>query len=979
MNTDEAVSGLFGEVRGTVRNFTLSSSEFKSTATYFGAIVGYGRGNMDTIYVDDTVTIESSASECGGLVGRYGSTSTATISNCWFAGTVTSSAQYCGGIAGRVENGQKSIVNCMSSGTISSAVAVDQVAFAGGMVGGVYSDNGKLTTTFTMNDCLNTAKVDATSPYGVGSVIGRARNIKTVTIEQTYTTNESSSSVGYVTSTSGYVGIGNASAVNKGETDASGSPDNAYAVTGTPILKTDVNLEGAEGYKNTQLNFWVKEGDTGLWVARKNATPALKSFIDKTEWNKDVNLNVQRVHTDWYYNNLNTEEKTYTIGTVAEFYGLAEIVNNDGRTFAADETVYLTNDIVINSGEFNKNTWMKWQPILSFAGTFDGMYEGKIHTISGIYIDETSTTEVGLFRIVTGSIKNLGLKNSYIFSTKNNTGSIAGELRGGQLFNVYSNAKVTGSGQVTGGIIGRVKTTASTLTGCWFDGEVQSSNLAAGGIAGGAIMHVTFKDCLNTGSVTNTVSANAWTGGICGYNNNGGIVTVENCINTGKIIASNTSGAILGRSNVKNGFVVTSAYASSQSCATAYSGNAPATAVTTFDENAYKGIAGTQFSTLNFAAPTETNPIQWVLRTGAVPGVISWTSASEKIVADTTWYDTSDVTLGTTTNPYMLATKEEFYGFAKLAFEGNTFSGKTIQLVNSLTFNGVTENTDVSGWKATPPVDIWIPIKEFAGTFDGQNKTISGIYINESSTAEVGLFRIVTGCIKNFGLKSSYIASTKNNTGSIVGELRGGQLLNVYSNAKVTSSGQVTGGIIGRVKTTASTLTGCWFDGEVEASNLAAGGIAGGAIMHVTFKDCLNTGSVTNTISANAWTGGICGYNNNGAVVTIENCINTGIITASNTCGSILGQSNVNNGFKTTNVYASTQSCAVTHSGKAPSTTIATFDEELYKESEGTKFSTLNFATPTVENPIQWVLRKDAIPGLADWTPSSDKLVTNTN
>lgn len=69
----------------------------------------------------------------------------------------------------------------------------------------------------------------------------------------------------------------------------------------------------------------------------------------------------------------------------------------------------------------------------------------------------------------------------------------------------------------------------------------------------------------------------------------------------------------------------------------------------------------------------------------------------------------------------------------------DNFSGKTIKLNSNLNLNCTQDNQ-------------WIPISDsthsFLGTFDGNNKTITGIYINNTSSNQ-GLFGFNQGTIKN--------------------------------------------------------------------------------------------------------------------------------------------------------------------------------------------------------------------------------------
>ena len=81
----------------------------------------------------------------------------------------------------------------------------------------------------------------------------------------------------------------------------------------------------------------------------------------------------------------------------------------------------------------------------------------------------------------------------------------------------------------------------------------------------------------------------------------------------------------------------------------------------------------------------------------------------------------------------------------------------------------------------------WTPIPGFAGTFDGNGKTITGLTINQPSTNNVGLFASIedVGTVKNLKLDKVNVTANSN-VGAIAGENRG-----TIENCSV--SGSVTG------------------------------------------------------------------------------------------------------------------------------------------------------------------------------------------
>jgi len=166
----------------------------------------------------------------------------------------------------------------------------------------------------------------------------------------------------------------------------------------------------------------------------------------------------------------------YLIGTAAELYGFAEIVNN-GNTSA---NAKLTADIVVNenvldaNGEANTGDFVLWTPIGNDdnSKTYSGTFDGQGHTISGLYVSG-SGWYVGLIGKVGGVavVRNLGIVDSYFSSSNNFLGSIVGGVSYSSsvtLANVYSTSTVKGDnwiGGLAGGGDGSVSVVNSYFAG----------------------------------------------------------------------------------------------------------------------------------------------------------------------------------------------------------------------------------------------------------------------------------------------------------------------------------------------------------------------------------------------------------------------------------------------------------------------------------------------------------------------------------
>ena len=85
-----------------------------------------------------------------------------------------------------------------------------------------------------------------------------------------------------------------------------------------------------------------------------------------------------------------TENSPYQIGTAAELYWFAALVNGElgGETQNASANAVLTADINCSS--------ITWTPI-GFRYPYEGTFDGQGYTISGLYFNDRNVDFVGLF------------------------------------------------------------------------------------------------------------------------------------------------------------------------------------------------------------------------------------------------------------------------------------------------------------------------------------------------------------------------------------------------------------------------------------------------------------------------------------------------------------------------------------------------------------------------------------------------------
>ena len=905
MNATVAQSGLFGWVTsaGVVKNMYVTDSFFKSTNTDLGSVAGYSQGHVSTIYSDATVV--TSGKNSGGIVGSV--SDKATIENCWFDGTIETSRSQTGGILGYIAyaNGLVNVKDCLYTGKIIfTTTSSDWGLRIGGIIGGAHDFH---TPTITIENCMSagtiTQKSGSTATPAVSAVYGgfdEGRATK-LNLTNVYGTNEcfAQSRIYHQ-----YIASGGATAAT-------------LKITGKGIMKAKSDLLGTAGYQNTLLDF----EEDGAWVARKDNVPGLKAFtkvIGETVSIESVEQN------NWY----NANETVFGIGSASALQSLAIYTNGTNKIDFTDKTILLMDDIEINPVEEGTlSAWhagtgtlpTSWTPI-GVGVAFNGTLDGQMHTISGLYMKVTNNTNtsqwtgLGLFARTAyySTLKNFSLVDSYLRvydsnGNQNNAGYIAnlGSIVGyhhGYMSTVYSNARIVSNRKMVGGIMGY--SNSRGVTNVWYDGAMTLSGphgREVGGIVGVMDSGNPFENILFTGSISYDADrSDAGIGGIFGITLSSRTkdILLKNVISTGtrnkgqwggdQAVGSFAGLLYQAPVNVENVYVITDTWSSTHNI---YSGGAGAISGTITQLAEADLIGGLAY--VNTSLDFENT---WVLRNNDVPGLKAFAenevNVDDIIVPDTTWYDDAATTL-------QIQDEADMYGFMKLMNEGKTFAGKTVTLETNLEMNTVDANT-VKAWQAGTkvPANKWTvsnasKYASFAGTFNGNDHTISGVYC-AGDGIRTGLFGYVAteGSVKNFRLTDSYF-NHKNTTGyagGVAAELYG-PIENVYSNAVVDSKATQTGGLVGIMsgpsykigntvseeKTTTDsngntiitvtntttygrhtrTVKNCWFAGEVNVTITKADERVGGLVATVSqgkvnFENCLFTGKISTKDSVNS-------------------------------------------------------------------------------------------------------------------------------
>ena len=192
--------------------------------------------------------------------------------------------------------------------------------------------------------------------------------------------------------------------------------------------------------------------------------------------------------------------------------------------------------------------------------------------------------------------------------------------------------------------------------------------------------------------------------------------------------------------------------------------------------------------------------------------------------------------------------------------------------------------TDQSGTTGAAPFNPteWTPIGEnsshqFAGTFDGNGKTVSGIYISGTSSY-IGLFGYTTGAVKYVDVVDSYISGSSS-VGGVVGCITSGTV-SYCSNSGSIFGSRYAGGVVGYI--TSGTVSYCSNSGSISGSSFNVGGVVG-CIKSGTVSNCCNTGCVNGSSNR---VGGVVGLEDGG---TVLNCYNTGYVKGNCYVGGVVG------------------------------------------------------------------------------------------
>ena len=788
------IVGVVGYLKtGTIQNIGLENSYFySSNGSYIAGICGYNEGGtIDNCYNAGNINGQQGV---GGICGRnngvfkFASFSfiAGVIKNCYNTGNISGSHSKIGGVCGL---NNFTLENCYNTGNVTGGTSA---SFVGGIVGNNYIDNRN--SGYTFRNCYNTGTVTGKSSFG--AVYG----------SDTY---KDAQNCYYLSETE----VPESDGISGKTADQFASGEVTYLLNGSKPGDANIfrqNLDNGEPTDATPVldsaHDVVYEGK--LCTSGTGYTNDEDSTSEIHAWDEDGFCKNDDTH---YQPAVKNAENVYEISNAGQLYWFASEVNGGNCVNAI-----LTKDIVVNKGDVagcegtKTKGWREWTPISYYFDQKMGDFDGKGHTISGLYCNDKNN-DAGLFaRAGHIRISNVGVINSYIKGKENAGGITAKNDSYGSIRNCYSICTVSG----------------------------YDDNAKVGGICGSSSYEI--ENCY---SVSN--------GGVCSANS----ATIGNCYYLSDSETDDIDGTIAKTAEqFKNGEV----------CYLLNGGKSDETIAF------YQTIGEDDYPVLDSTRKTV------YADTDCDGSALNYTNGSDVSQSDHDWddngfcknYPTHYQKPEEVNGVYQIANAGQLYWFAAYVntydYDNATYPNVAANAV--LTADITVNEGDVAGYDGTKAEGwrVWTPIAPnratYAGKFDGQGHTISGLYFNNEDIDDgkyVGLFGHMEngGEIQNVGLKNSYFRG-RNYIGGICGSnYKTGTIRNCYSEANLT-------GVV------------------ANKSGFDIGGVVGKN--NGTVENCYNTGNVV----GNKWVGGVCGYNDG----TNNNCYNTGKVTGTSYVGGVCGQ-----------------------------------------------------------------------------------------
>lgn len=622
-----------------------------------------------------------------------------------------------------------------------------------------------------------------------------------------------------------------------------------------------------------------------------------------------------------------------------------QIVNNNNRSINGRLTANINlNDKVWNPiGNHDRQ----------YAGTFDGQgftisnvyvnstsvdrgLFGKITTsgviknvnVNNITIAGTRDYSGGLLGVaVGGTISNCHVTGINISAGRAQTGGLIGQVEGAA---VITDCSVTGTSSMktivgtnnTGGLVGYIKANNVQFRNCRVENLNISSTSSNSRIAG-AIGHADYRfDMYDTIVKGVNVTGTRYMGGLAFAVKNGSFI--ERCMVLDSTITSTQTsattdveiGGLIGvvTSDVANTIQYNAVYNTTVSSAGRMSGGfiGKIEAARHFISENYSA------ATLNLrAAPTRAGTLVGYVANAELNDLFYVTASGQNAIGEqvssSTVTNIRGVTAAEATNGALLSYLNNLTNIWKTGNDGYPVIDGNLAVAPSKDASGYfligsafqlewfqkhvnAGNTSAS---AKLVADINLNNKKmdtignnnvrYAGTFDGQNFTISNLYISKTGN-DKGLFGSTapTAVLRNLKLKNVYINTNGSYVGGLVGLLRG-TVSNITVEGMNINGASYVGGVIGQSEASTQ-LNNITVIGETGAKTIkGTGSFVGGVAGNIKATMPVNNVIVKNVdFTANEKAGGVFGDSDGGTVRISEALVENVNISVNHYAGGVI-------------------------------------------------------------------------------------------
>ena len=612
---------------------------------------------------------------------------------------------------------------------------------------------------------------------------------------------------------------------------------------------------------------------------------------------------------------------------------LTEDINLNGYCYAADKTqslnelswVPIGNETNKYKGTFDGNGKTISNLYINASQNNMGLF-GHINqsTIKDLTLEDAKVTNTGSYTgILAGCAGDDASTLQYIKISKtcqiqakgdksDYTGGIVGAFYG-YAYNCVNYATVEGR-QCVGGLFGKYSGTGNFITACANYGNITATWWNAGGLVGSFVSGI-IQDCANYGDVKGTYRV----AGMAGYVYQG---EIQNVFSYGSISTTlNTEYIGMAFGDSKQGITegMVAYYSGAKLTVNGQEKNAKAFGSGNLPEEKATGFTAAQLKNGEVAYLLQQNAsreAKWGQNLAQDGDIYPVIGSEYKVYADNVILKckTNDVVTGSFTNNTISSAFEyqhdsnddgycslcQHYVAVKPSLENGVYQiAKPCHLawfrdyVNGTIVDEATVITHLSASAMlTEDIDLknychaadktqslnelsWKPIgndkRNYQGTFDGNGKTISNLYINASQGFR-GLFGYTyKGTIKNITLEEANVTNKASYAGILIGkaayrstlqnikiskscQMEGLNLIgaiagdfdgyanNCVNHATVKGKNYV-GGLFGFYSRTGNTITACANYGNVTATGYDVGGLVG-YVASGTIQDCANYGDV---------------------------------------------------------------------------------------------------------------------------------------